>query len=369
MSDALTEDAVRAEVRAWLDANWDPELGLVEWRNRLIDSGWGVPHWPKAWYGRDLPTGAGAGGGGGVRAHRRGRRRHRRHPPPGRRDHPRARHGCAEGEVPAPQPDRRGHLVPAVQRAGQRLGRRRRGHPRRVQGQPLGDQRPEGMDHHRAPCRLGAAAGAHRLGRAEAPGAVLFRHRHAPARRRGAAAAADERPRLVQPGLHHRCRGAARESGRRGRRRLGGDDHDPDARAARRRRIAQRGQSVRPARAAATRRSARRSPPRWSHTNGIRSGAGRVDLVLQRAKGDRASSTDPVVRQEIAKLLMPVQGGGMAGAPCARGAEAGQAAGAGRLAGQAGGEPCRARGGTGAHARSPAPMRMLDAARTDRCMG
>ena len=53
----LTEAAVRAEVRAWLEANWNPDLGLVEWRNRLIDSGWGVPHWPCAWHGRDLPVG------------------------------------------------------------------------------------------------------------------------------------------------------------------------------------------------------------------------------------------------------------------------------------------------------------------------
>jgi alkylation response protein AidB-like acyl-CoA dehydrogenase len=52
-----TEAAVRAEVRAWLEANWSPEYGLVEWRNKLIDSGWGAPHWPSRWYGRDLPTG------------------------------------------------------------------------------------------------------------------------------------------------------------------------------------------------------------------------------------------------------------------------------------------------------------------------
>jgi len=54
MSEA-TEAAVRAEVRAWLEANWSPDLGLVEWRNRLIDGGWAAPTWPKAWYGRDLP--------------------------------------------------------------------------------------------------------------------------------------------------------------------------------------------------------------------------------------------------------------------------------------------------------------------------
>ena len=53
----MTESAVRTEVRAWLEANWDANLGLVEWRNKLIDSGWGAPHWPNQWYGRDLQTG------------------------------------------------------------------------------------------------------------------------------------------------------------------------------------------------------------------------------------------------------------------------------------------------------------------------
>src|SRR6267154_1664836 len=50
-----TESSVRAESRAWLEANWNPDLGLVEWRNKLIDAGWGVPNWPKEWYGRALP--------------------------------------------------------------------------------------------------------------------------------------------------------------------------------------------------------------------------------------------------------------------------------------------------------------------------
>ncbi|HEX2942311.1 MAG TPA: acyl-CoA dehydrogenase family protein [Rhodopila sp.] len=52
----MTESSVRAEVRAWLEANWNPDQGLVEWRHKLIDSGWGVPTWPSAWYGRDLPA-------------------------------------------------------------------------------------------------------------------------------------------------------------------------------------------------------------------------------------------------------------------------------------------------------------------------
>jgi len=53
----MTEDAARAEAREWLEANWNPDLGLVEWRNKLADSGWGMPAWPTEWYGRGLPVG------------------------------------------------------------------------------------------------------------------------------------------------------------------------------------------------------------------------------------------------------------------------------------------------------------------------
>ena len=47
--------AVRDEVRAWLEANWNPNESLVAWRGTLADSGWGMPTWPTAWFGRDLP--------------------------------------------------------------------------------------------------------------------------------------------------------------------------------------------------------------------------------------------------------------------------------------------------------------------------
>src|SRR5579864_57998 len=50
----ISEAEVRAEVREWLAANWDPDMPLVEWRSRLADSGWGMPQWPKEWYGRGL---------------------------------------------------------------------------------------------------------------------------------------------------------------------------------------------------------------------------------------------------------------------------------------------------------------------------
>src|ERR1700723_1011132 len=45
----INEAEVRAEVRTWLTANWDPEMSLVAWR--------AMPHWPEAWYGRGLPHG------------------------------------------------------------------------------------------------------------------------------------------------------------------------------------------------------------------------------------------------------------------------------------------------------------------------
>ena len=51
----LNESAIRAEVRRWLQDNWDPDASLIEWRTRLVDSGWGMPDWPEAWHGRGFP--------------------------------------------------------------------------------------------------------------------------------------------------------------------------------------------------------------------------------------------------------------------------------------------------------------------------
>ncbi len=49
------ESAIRAEVRRWLQDNWDPDASLIDWRTRLVDSGWGMPDWPEAWHGRGFP--------------------------------------------------------------------------------------------------------------------------------------------------------------------------------------------------------------------------------------------------------------------------------------------------------------------------
>jgi alkylation response protein AidB-like acyl-CoA dehydrogenase len=47
---------VVADVRAWLEENWDADASLIEWRSKLADSGWAVPHWPTDWHGRGLPV-------------------------------------------------------------------------------------------------------------------------------------------------------------------------------------------------------------------------------------------------------------------------------------------------------------------------
>jgi len=50
-----TSDEVRRDVKQWLADNWDPDLGLLEWRTKLVESGWATPTWPAEWFGRGLP--------------------------------------------------------------------------------------------------------------------------------------------------------------------------------------------------------------------------------------------------------------------------------------------------------------------------
>lgn len=50
----LTDDAIRAELNAWLDAHWTVDASLPEWRERLVVSGWGAPTWPVEHFGRGL---------------------------------------------------------------------------------------------------------------------------------------------------------------------------------------------------------------------------------------------------------------------------------------------------------------------------
>ncbi|OUS15230.1 hypothetical protein A9Q88_11770 [Gammaproteobacteria bacterium 50_400_T64] len=52
-----TEQSLRTDVRTWVEANWNPDASLLEWRNKLIDSGWGCSSWPEEWHGRGLSIG------------------------------------------------------------------------------------------------------------------------------------------------------------------------------------------------------------------------------------------------------------------------------------------------------------------------
>jgi len=47
----ITSD-ITAEVNAWLEENWDPELTVREWWELLGTSGWSAPTLPAEWYGR-----------------------------------------------------------------------------------------------------------------------------------------------------------------------------------------------------------------------------------------------------------------------------------------------------------------------------
>ena len=44
---------IRDEVGAWLDEHWSPERDLREWREILVEGGWAAPTWPEAYFGRN----------------------------------------------------------------------------------------------------------------------------------------------------------------------------------------------------------------------------------------------------------------------------------------------------------------------------
>ena len=48
------DEALRAEVRAWLAENWDPSISRAEWGKRVFEAGWAVPSWDPQWWGRGL---------------------------------------------------------------------------------------------------------------------------------------------------------------------------------------------------------------------------------------------------------------------------------------------------------------------------
>ena len=52
----MNESAVRSDVKEWVKAHWDPARHLREWRELLVDSGWAVPSWPEEWHGKGMPA-------------------------------------------------------------------------------------------------------------------------------------------------------------------------------------------------------------------------------------------------------------------------------------------------------------------------
>lgn len=60
----MTDDELRAEVRAWLKANWKNDLPPQTqwttgpehraWLNKVVDARWAVNRWPVEWYGRGM---------------------------------------------------------------------------------------------------------------------------------------------------------------------------------------------------------------------------------------------------------------------------------------------------------------------------
>ena len=51
---ATSTEEILAELRSWLEQNWDPDLTVAEWWERLGLSGWAAPTLPPGAYGRGL---------------------------------------------------------------------------------------------------------------------------------------------------------------------------------------------------------------------------------------------------------------------------------------------------------------------------
>src|SRR5438128_2761515 len=50
----IVSDEVGVELKSWLEENWDPEITLAEWWERLGLAGWAAPSLPENAYGRGL---------------------------------------------------------------------------------------------------------------------------------------------------------------------------------------------------------------------------------------------------------------------------------------------------------------------------
>ena len=50
----MEESNIKQQARDWIESNWNPDQSLLAWRTMLLESGWGVPSWPKDFFGLGL---------------------------------------------------------------------------------------------------------------------------------------------------------------------------------------------------------------------------------------------------------------------------------------------------------------------------
>jgi alkylation response protein AidB-like acyl-CoA dehydrogenase len=48
----MSHDWIKVELDRFLDAEFSPDLSLIEWRKRLVSAGWAAPSWPEDSFGR-----------------------------------------------------------------------------------------------------------------------------------------------------------------------------------------------------------------------------------------------------------------------------------------------------------------------------
>ena len=173
-------EALRREVRAWLDEELPPEYEGFQWDFEEDPERWAFyrqfwkkqgakrwlePTWPREYGGAEMSRARGARRAGGVRPPARGRLRRDRHA--GGPGDPASRHRRAEGGVPARHGGGRDHVGRGLHRAELGLRPGVAAHACRARRRRVGDQRPEDVLHRGSPLQLDHHRGAHRSRRAK----------------------------------------------------------------------------------------------------------------------------------------------------------------------------------------------------------
>ena len=291
---AHSASAVRDQVRQWVTEHWDPGRSLLEWRDCSS------PRDGRCRRGRPMARSRPARPGPTTSPTARWPTSVRSACRP-------ARHGLAaptilthgddtrEAPVAGADHHRRGHVVPAVQRARQRI---RPGRPHRRPPDAMATSGSWTARSCGAPARITPISVCcwrrTNWDVPEAPRHHMLRVADAPAGRRGQAAASDERPRLVQRGLPYRRPHPRVRRHRPGRRRLARRADHPGPRAPLRWHA--------PPTLDRSRGSSAGAKPRVEADDYFRTyewypqRAGRVDLLIDRARAT-GMRRDAVVRQ------------------------------------------------------------------------